>query len=148
MARERLLDTLEGPQDVEIAGLHRQPPPAQMVKSGHGRSKHQKYLPGWVIGWVVFTRPHLPDSPGKVNLCFRRPAVHTSDHPSAIVLVFAPIQIRKNRSLIRNEPLSRSACGNRWEPSMDNLLPMCEGKLSLAIECGFPLAGPPLPPSG
>src|ERR1035441_7063820 len=37
--------------------------------------------------------------------------------------------------------LSAPACGNRWGPSMDNLLPMYERKLSLPTESRFPLAG-------
>ena len=35
--------------------------------------------------------------------------------------------------------LSAPACGNRWGPSMDNLLPMCERKLSLPNQARSPL---------
>src|ERR1035441_5497617 len=44
--------------------------------------------------------------------------------------------------------LSAPACGNRWGPSMDNLLPMCERKLSLPRKARSPLPGPPFSPFG
>src|ERR1019366_4590000 len=44
--------------------------------------------------------------------------------------------------------LSAPACGNRWGPSMDNLLPMYERKLSLPRKARSPLPGPPFSPSG
>src|ERR1022692_1248698 len=44
--------------------------------------------------------------------------------------------------------LSAPACGNRWGPSMDNLLPMCERKLSLPSNARSPLPGPPFSPFG
>src|ERR1017187_8472546 len=44
--------------------------------------------------------------------------------------------------------LSAPACGNRWGPSMDNLLPMYERKLSLPRKARSPLPGPPFSPFG
>src|ERR1017187_4114386 len=44
--------------------------------------------------------------------------------------------------------LSAPACGNRWGPSMDNLLPMRERKLSLPRKARSPLPGPPFSPFG
>src|ERR1017187_9338751 len=44
--------------------------------------------------------------------------------------------------------LSAPASGNRWGPSMDNLLHMCERKLSLSRKARSPLPGPPFSPFG
>src|ERR1017187_5964612 len=44
--------------------------------------------------------------------------------------------------------LSAPACGNRWGPSMDNLLPMYERKLSLPRKARSPLPGSPFSPFG
>src|ERR1017187_5394872 len=44
--------------------------------------------------------------------------------------------------------LSAPACGNRWGPSMDNLLPMYERELSLPPKARSPLPGPPFSPFG